>query len=158
MSLREQYEYKLMEDCVTYDEVEKVFRVRYPFTEDPSILTNNFRQVVKIGESEEKRLAKEGLTAAFNQEFDKMIEYGALVELSEETKRSWTGPVHYVSLQHVIKPESATTPLRIVTNSSLSDRNDNSVNTILVKGPNALTDQRDVISRWRNYEVALTSD
>ena len=87
-----------------------------------------------------------------------MIEYGALVELSDDIKSSWSGPVHYVSLQHVLKPESTTTPLRIVTNSSLSDRNGNSVNTILIKGPNALTDQRDVISRWRNYEIALMSD
>ena len=84
--------------------------------------------------------------------------FGALIELKVDTKRSWTGPVHYVSLQHVLKPESTTTPLRIVTNSSLSDRNGNSLNSILIKGPNALTDQRDVITRWRNYEVALTSD
>jgi hypothetical protein len=78
--------------------------------------------------------------------------------LKEDAKRSWTGPVHYVSLQHVLKPELTTTPLRIVTNSSLSDRNGNSLNAILIKGPNALSDQRDVITRWRNYEVALTSD
>ena len=87
-----------------------------------------------------------------------MIDCGALVELSEDAKKSWSGPVHYVSLQHVLKPESTTTPLRIVTNSSLSDRNGNSVNTILIKGQNALTYQGDVISCWRNYEVALTSD
>ena len=36
MSLREKYNYQLIEDCVTYEEVEKLFRVNYPFTEDPS--------------------------------------------------------------------------------------------------------------------------
>ena len=111
MSLREQYEYQLMEDCVTYDEVEEVFRVKYPFTEDPSILTNNFKQVVKIGEREERKLAKEGLTEAFNQEFKKMIEYGALVELSDDIKRSWSGPVHYVSLQNVLNLSQQPHPL-----------------------------------------------
>ena len=50
---------------------------------------------MKIGEREERKLAKEGLTEAFNQEFKKMIEYGALVELSDDVKRSWSGPVHY---------------------------------------------------------------
>ena len=158
MSLREQYEFQAMENNVTYDDVEKVFRVEYPFTEDPSILTNNFWQAVKIGEREEKKLEKEQLTDNFNQEFDRMIAYGALVELTEDGMNSWTGPVHYVSLQHVLKPESTTTPLRIVTNSSLSDRNGNSLNSILMKGPNSLSDQRDVISRWRCYEVALSSD
>ena len=158
MSLREQYEYQVMQDNVTYDNVEKVFKVKYPFTEDPSILTNNFWQVVKIGEREEIKLAKEQLTDEFNGEFERMIEYGALVELGEDDINAWTGPVHYVSLQHVVKPESTTTPLRIVTNSSLSDRNGNSLNSILMKGPNSLSDQRDVISRWRCYEVALSSD
>ena len=51
------------------------------------------------------------------------------------------------SLQHVLKPESTTTPLRIVTNSSLPDRNGNSVNSILMKGPNSLSDQRAVVSQ-----------
>ena len=40
---------------MTFYEVEKVFRVKYPFTEDPSILTNNFKQVVKIGEHKESK-------------------------------------------------------------------------------------------------------
>ena len=95
---------------------------------------------------------------AFNTEFDKYIACGALVELSESDMEAWSGPVHYVSLQHVVKPESTTTPLRIVTNSSLADRNGNSVNSILMKGPKSVSDQREVISRWRCYEQALSSD
>ena len=87
-----------------------------------------------------------------------MLELGALVELSDEERSAWNGPAHYVSLQHVYKPSSTTTPLRIVTNSSLSDRNGISVNSILMKGPNVLTNQFEVLSRWRNYEEALCSD
>ena len=71
---------------------------------------------------------------------------------------AWTGPVNYISLQHIVKPESPTTSVRIVSNSSLSDRNGNSLNSIMMKGPNALSDQRDVVSRWRTYESALSSD
>ena len=158
MSLREQHEYRIMEQNVTYDDVEKVFRVKYPFLEDPSILSNNVRQAVKIAEREERKLNKEHLMDEFNEEFEKMISHGALVELSPDRMESWAGPVHYVSLQHVLKPESTTTPLRIVTNSSLSDRNGNSLNSILMKGPNALSDQRDVVSRFRSYESSLSTD
>ena len=43
MSLREQYEYEVMQENVTYDEPQKVIRVKYPFLEDPSILTNNIK-------------------------------------------------------------------------------------------------------------------
>ena len=68
---------------------------------------------------------------------------------------AWSGPVHYVSLQHVKNPKSATTPLRVVANSSLSDRNGTSLNSIMMKG---LTNQFDVIARWRDYEEALCSD
>ena len=140
LSLPGQYEYQTMLNCVTYDSVEKVFRIRYPFTEDPSILTNNLGQVIKIGEREERQLEKENLTDVFNCEFDKMITCGSIVELNPDVIKSWSGPVHYVSLQHVVKPDSTTTPMRIVTNSSLSDRNGNSLNSILMKGPNSLSD------------------
>ena len=144
MSLREQFEYKVMENNVTYDASEKVFRVTYPFVEDPSILTYNMNQAIRIAERVEKKVMKENLLADVNAEFDKMIEYGALVELSDDVMRSWNGPAHWVSLQPVLKPDSETTPTRLVTNSSLTDRNGNSVNSILMKGPNALSDQRDV--------------
>ena len=158
MSLQDQYEYQVMENNVEYEEASQVFKVQYSFTEDPSILTNNVHQAIKIAEREEKKLEKEGLTEAFNEEFNKMIKLGALGELTEEEMITWKGPVHYVSMQHVYKPKSPTTPLRIVTNSSLSDRNGISLNSILMKGPNILTNQFEVIARWRNYEEALCSD
>ena len=147
-----------MENNVEYEEASQVFKVKYAFTEDPSILANNICQVIKIAEREEKKLQKEGLTEAFNKEFNKMIDLGALEELNKEEMLSWKGPVHYVSMQHVYKPKSPTTPLRIVTNSSLSDRNGISLNSILMKGPNILTNQFEVLTRWRNYEKALCSD
>ena len=74
MSLREQYEYQVMESNVSYDEVEEVFKIKYPFTEDPSILSNNFQQAVKIAEREEKKLIKENLLGNFNTEFKQMME------------------------------------------------------------------------------------
>jgi hypothetical protein len=94
----------------------------------------------------------------FNQEFNKMLTNGSLVELSPEEMNMWDGPVHYISLQDVINEDSETTPLRIVSNSSLSDRNGLSLNSILMKGPNTLSDQWNILNKWRSYEVALCSD
>ena len=79
--------------------------------EDPMVLSKNIGQVIKIAEWEERKLERDGLIECINHEFDKMINQGALVELSNEF---WKGAVHYVSLQHVIKSESSTTPHRIV--------------------------------------------
>ena len=85
MSLQDQYE---------HEEASQGFKVQYSFTEDPSILTNNIHQAIKIAEREEMKLEKEGLTEAFNEEFNKMIKLGALGELTEEEMISWKGPIH----------------------------------------------------------------
>ena len=61
-----------MENCVKYDGVGNVFRDRYPFTEDPLILKNNFREVLKIGERKERKLANEGLTKFYESSFSLM--------------------------------------------------------------------------------------
>ena len=158
LSLKEQYESQVIGSKINYDQTLKQFVVSYPFTHDPSILPNNKGQVIKIAEREEKRLTKSNLLEAFNREFDKMIALEALVELQDAELKLWDGPVHYVSLQHVLNEDSHTTPLRIVTNSSLSDRKGISLNGILMKGHDTLSDQWDVLTRWRSYEKALCSD
>jgi hypothetical protein len=158
LSLKEQYESQVIETKINYDQTINQFVVSYPFTHDPSILPNNKGQVIKIAERLKKRLSKLNLLDAFNKEFDKMIAYGALVELQDTELEQWDGPTHYVSLQHVLNEESPTTPLRIVTNSSLSDRKGISLNGILMKGHGTLSDQWDVLTRWRSYEKALCSD
>ena len=147
-----------MESKLTYEPTTNTFVVSYPFTADPSILPNNKSQVIKIAQRLEKRLNKTRLLQAFNDEFEKLISYGAIKEMSDSELRSWDGPTHYVSLQHVINEDSTTTPLRIVTNSSLSDRKGLSLNSILMKGHDTLSDQWAVLNKWLSYEVALCSD
>ena len=143
LSQQHQYEYHVIESKVHYNETLKCFYVEYPFTEDPSVLSNNYKQVVKIGVQLEKKLNKLGYMGMFNNEFDKLINLGAVVELPKADMKIWGGPVHYVSLQFVLNEDSSTTPFRIVTNSSLSDKRGVSLHSILMKGPNTLSDQWD---------------
>ena len=73
--------------------------------------------------------------------------------------RAWTGPVHYVPMQLVLNPDSATTPFRIVTNSSCKNpRTKKSLNFILAKGPPLLSDQWRIMGRFRNYKYVLATD
>ena len=58
-------------------------------------MSDNYRQVLRIAESEERKLAKENLTDTANKQFDKMIEVGAVTELSKAEVDMWDGPVHY---------------------------------------------------------------
>ena len=95
----------------------------------------------------------------FNELFLKLQELGALEEISEQELRTWSGPTHYVSLQHVVDETNATTSLRIVSNSSLrTPGNPYSLNSILAKGPNMLTDPYKIMIRFRTYCRGLSSD
>lgn len=73
-------------------------RGKYPCIDDPRKLSDNYKQVVKIAESEERKLAKENLTEQANKLFDKMLDIGAVADLSKAEMDMWDGPVHYLSI------------------------------------------------------------
>ena len=86
----------------------------------------------------------------FNELFTKLEDLGVVEEISTTEMKAWKGPVHYISLQHVIDEESASTPLRIVSNSSLkSPGNPHTLNGILAKGPNMLSNPYKILIRFR---------
>ena len=66
LSQQEQYEYQIMESKVRYDSPTQSFVVNYPFTEDPSILSDNKDQGTKIHQRLEKKLMKNQSLDAFN--------------------------------------------------------------------------------------------
>ena len=71
----------------------------------------------------------------------------------------WRGPVHYLPVQAVLKDSSITTPLRLVTNSSLVDPETGlSLNSILVCGPCCLNDMWEMLVRFRHHECGLIGD
>jgi hypothetical protein len=99
MSQREAVELRMMEDGVSFDESIGKWRVKYPFIQDPRILSNNYRRVLRMMESLERRLAKIGETEAANEVFQKMVTIGALKEVSaEELKMMDDGVSFYESI------------------------------------------------------------
>ena len=66
-----------------------------------------------------------------------MLNNDSFAELSPQDIDMWDGAAHYISLQDVQIRNSDTTPLRIVSHSSLSDRKGPSLNSIF----NTLSDQ-----------------
>ena len=157
LSRQEAFDLEYMEDCVEFKEGK--FHVRFPFLVDPKELSDNYNQVVRIAESEERKLNKEGRMGEFNDLFQKLEDLGAIEEISDSEMIAWTGAVHYVSLQHVVNEESATTSFRIVSNSSLkTPGNPHTLNNILAKGPNMLSDPYKILVRFRTYLKGLSSD
>ena len=74
----------------------KVF-VKYPFKKDPSCLPYNRSSAMKVAQSLEKNLKKDGLLPAYNQEIRKYLGRGAFIELTREEIETYEGPVQYIT-------------------------------------------------------------
>ena len=81
MSQKESLELRMMEDGISFDENIGKWRVKYPFLRDPRVLENNYRKVLRMMETLEKRLDKLGKIDEANEVFNKMVENGALEEI-----------------------------------------------------------------------------
>ena len=58
-----------------------------------------------------------------------------------------------------MNPDSQSTPLRIVTNTSCKDPvTGKSLNSILAKGPNLLSDPYKILLRFRHRKYAISTD
>ena len=149
-----------VEDLMEYDAESKRVSVSYPWTEDVTKLTDNLGQAIAFQSSVERKLLKDNtLKNAYNSELRKFLDRGAITKMSQEEIASYTGPVSYVSHHGVHKPDSTTTPLRIVTNTSLKNGNCGmSPNECMQEGPNALASLIEVLIGFRMHEVALHYD
>ena len=128
----------------------------YPYTKDPSCLPDNRNSVLRIAQKVEKGLIKDGLHSVYNDQIQSQLDRGVAVKLSKEELSEWSGPYQYISHHGVLK-DSKTTPLRVVTNSSLNNGG-NSLNSCIASGPNSLNPMLDVMIRFRTYEVAIQYD
>ena len=136
--------------------VDGEIRVQYQFQKDPKSLPNNRNVAIKIADKLEKRLENDGHLEYYNQELKKYFERGAAVKLTDEEINSWQGPVNYIS-HHGGEQDSVSTPLRIVTNSSLKNGG-KSLNDCLITGPKSLNSMFDIMLRFRCHECGLVFD
>ena len=92
------------------------------------------------------------LMKKYREQIEDFLKRGVIRKMSGEELKNWKGPVRYVDHREVYK-EGSTTPVRIVINSSFKDRNEHSLNDILMKGPNVLTSILEILIRWRMHPV-----
>ena len=153
-SYLEALEYEILEKNVAVENGET--RVTYPFKKDPSCFSDNKKVVTKVAEKLWQRLKKDNLLDAYHAEIKKYLDRGTFRVLTEEEMNNYDGPVNYITHHGVIK-DSASTPLRVVTNSSFKN-GPNSLNDTLVRGPNSLNDMLAVTIRFRVYEFVFCFD
>ena len=152
--LKEQAELNLIKDNVRLENGE--VWVTYPFIKDPKCLQNNRDNVVKMAEGLWKSLKKDGLLSQYNEEIQKYLDRGTFVKLSKEEIDSYDGPRQYISHHGVLK-DSVTTPLRVVTNSSVNNHG-HTLNSCLPKGPNSLNNMMEIMLRFRCHETGFIFD
>ena len=149
-----------MEDQLCYDERTQKVTVSYPWNQDVFKLSDNLQQAIRMQCSVERRLLRDPLLmSAYNEEFMKFVNRGAISRITQQEMDSYQGPVSYVTHLPVLKPDSTTTPLRIVTNTSFVNQNAKlSPNNCMDEGPNALSPLLEVLIGFRLEEVALVYD
>ena len=153
------------EDNQKYDEmwqsckkVDGKWIMPYPWVRPPVELPNNERQCYAKLCSLEKRMLKTPDSAMqYNQAIDELVERGFARRLTNKEKTEYRGPVHYIPHHAVLRAESASTPIRIVFNSS-SVCNGAALNDFWHKGPDLLQNIIGVILRFRRFKFAVAGD
>ena len=137
---------------------EGVWTARYPWQKDPNLLPDNRIAALAILKSTEKRLNKNPDHAAtYCAQMVDMQERGVARKLTIQEKEEYEGPIHYLSHHEVLKPESESTPCRIVFNSSAKFMNQ-SLNDYWVKGPDLINNLLGVLIRFRENVVGVAGD
>ncbi|XP_028397204.1 uncharacterized protein LOC114521013 [Dendronephthya gigantea] len=138
--------------------VDNQWMVSYPWRIDPKELPDNRNQAMRRLEATERRLQKNQQYAkAYDKQITEMNELKFSRKLTEKEIREYQGPVHYIAHHSVLKPESKSTPLRIIFNSS-SVYQGRCLNHYWLKGPDLLNNLFGVILRFRENRVALSAD
>ena len=152
----ERKEAKVIEDSC--EKLNGQWIISYPWKRDPYELPDNREQAEKKLEATERRLLKNQEHAtAYDKEIVDMNKLGFSRKLSEEELNQYNGPVHYVSHHEVLRPESKSTPLRIVFISSAVYQG-HKLNDYWMKGPDLLNDLFGVLLRFRESRTAVLGD
>ena len=94
---------------------------------------------------------------AYKDQMQDMVQRGIARKLSQHELADFEGPVHYLNHHEVIKPESLSTPLRIVFNSSASFMG-HVLNDYWAKGPDFINNLFGILLRFREEQIGLVAD
>ena len=86
-----------------------------------------------------------------------MVARGVARKISTEEMSSYDRPFYYISHHAVLKPESKSTPCRIVFNSG-ANFHGHVLNEYFAKGPDMLNNLLGVLMRFREERVAFVGD
>ena len=118
-SIKEEKELELIEKNMKFDAEDNRWLAEYPWIKDPADLPDNRRVALSMLYSAERRLGKNTQHATvYDNQVRDMVQRGVARKLTKEELINYKGPINYISDHEVLKPDSKSTPVRIVFNSS----------------------------------------
>ena len=157
-TIKEEKELALIEKNLSHNAKEKSWTAEYPWIRDPFDLPDNRRAAFGMLISTEKRLSKnEKHAETYQQQIQDMIDRDVARKLTQEELQKYKGPVHYISHHEVLKPDSKSTPVRIVFNSSANYMG-HVLNEYWAKGPDLLNSLLGILIRFRENAIAFIGD
>ena len=158
MTIKEEEEYLLIKSNIQFQKDKGRYIARYPWIKSPQLLPDNRCQVYAMLASTEKRLLKNSSYAAlYSRQIEDMLERKVARKVSQGELARYKGPKFYISHFAVMKPDSRTTPCRIVFNSS-KKYNGHALNDYLAKGPCLLKKLLGIFLRFRQGQVGFIGD
>ena len=149
---------KEFENSLKFDENEKCYEASYPFKTEHGVLGDNFNLCKKRLEKLTKTFEKDKeLLENYDNVFKEQLNKG-IIEIAPIDQE--IGKTHYIPHHAVLKPEKATTKMRIVFDASAKVNKGelNSLNDCIEAGPSINTELFEILLRFRAYNVAIIGD
>ena len=168
VSLKELHEAELMKKdihvCDVTGEKKRYFKASYTpkegidFAKIYDVRLSNEKMARNSSLNLRKKLAKENKLEAFDNQVTESIVLKHMAKVDNELRMKYKGlPISFQLINYVEKETSATTKIRMVTNSSIN-RINGSLNSNLCIGPNILNGSLDVLNRFSAYPYAILTD
>lgn len=140
---------------ITFQEDGRI-EIKMPWRKGHPSFPDNRPMAIKRLLSLEKRLRSTGKVDLYNTEIQKLIDDGFCIKL-QQSDVNWSDQFWLLPHQEVERPDSTSSPIRIVFDSSAAFEGV-SLNDALEKGPNYLNDLFQVLIGWRENRVAYCGD
>ena len=114
-------ELKIIKDGLVLDVDKKQWTASYPKARDYKGIPNNYVLAERVLMQLEKRIKKRGESYAnqYIAQIEDMVARGVARKLSKDEIDNYRGPVYYLPHHEVLKPDSESTPFRVVMDPSI---------------------------------------
>ena len=159
MTLLEEKEFEIIKNGLEFNVSKGRYEANYPWIVDPKNLPYNRGFALALLKSTEKRMSRDPLHAeTYKKQIEDMIDRNVARKVTERELEQYQGPTFYLAHHDVMSPQSASTPMRVVFNSSARTKGSFSLNDCLAKGPCLLNQLLGILLRFRQDRFAFIGD